>query len=1033
MKRRDLTCVCGLVLLFVFSCFGQDHGIPVSAARAEVQTLEFGQIIERDISGLERHSYKIKLNQNQFVKIEAAQNNCDVILSLESPENINIFEYKNDNSQNGPEIQTAAVVVKGEYELKIICFESASQKGKYSLKLAELRPATEKELSQTSGFQIINRLGKKESGTATTEQIRQYLEDFKIAREKFRFAENRQQEARVLSSVGSRYADLGNWSKAVELQKEALEINRASGPENVYTAILLLDLGASYLRNNEPQRALEMLYESAAVSVRCENLFNESRALSLIGNVYEEIGDAVRAQTYYAKALEKAQALSQDKLAAVALNDLGKANLTSGENQKALEYFQRSIELARRTKNKRLEAAALGNLGQTLFALGEEGKADAYFTEALAINRSLSDKIGEAAILRKIGKLRLTFGKTDEAVELLDQSQAIYRSLESSRNLAETLLLLAKAESKKGNLDAAQNKAEEAVSLIEKIRTRVRTTELRDSFSTNLQDFYTFYIEVLMARHKISPDKNFAAVAFQANEAARARGLLDLLAESNTNIRQGVDGKLLQKETELKNLLSVRLENLTRVLNGKAKIEAAEKLKNEIEQIRAEYEQAQAQIRASSPRYSALTQPKTLTLAEVQAEVLDADSVLLEYALGDAKSFLWIVTKSDFQTIELPSKGKIEEMARQFYRSLTARNKQIKFETPAERESRISLADSELEKFSSELGRTILAPAAPFLANKRLLIVADGALQYVPFAALSLGVGAHKAQSAKIKSRFLVETNEIVNLSSASVLAVLRKETLGRTSAPKTLAVLADPIFDKEDERFQTIANKNKLDREREDKVELVAVSSKQTRNAGDLRDGLELARLPFTRREADLISSVVPEGQKEKWLDFAASRRSATSPQLSNYRFVHFATHGFINDQNPELSGIVFSTIDENGKEQDGFLRVGDIYNLKLPAEMVVLSGCRTGLGKDIKGEGLVGLTRAFMYAGAKRVTVSLWDINDEATSELMSHFYREMFGTKKRSPASALRQAQNIMINDKRWNNPYFWATFVLQGESK
>lgn len=139
------------------------------------------------------------------------------------------------------------------------------------------------------------------------------------------------------------------------------------------------------------------------------------------------------------------------------------------------------------------------------------------------------------------------------------------------------------------------------------------------------------------------------------------------------------------------------------------------------------------------------------------------------------------------------------------------------------------------------------------------------------------------------------------------------------------------------------------------------------------------------------------------------------------------------VNDQSPELSGLVFSLIDENGKAQDGFLRVGDIYNLKLPAEMVVLSGCRTGLGKNIKREGLVGLTRAFMYAGAKRVTVSLWDINDEATSELMSHFYREMFGAKKHSPASALRQAQNAMINDKRWNNPYFWATFVLQGESK
>jgi CHAT domain-containing protein len=243
---------------------------------------------------------------------------------------------------------------------------------------------------------------------------------------------------------------------------------------------------------------------------------------------------------------------------------------------------------------------------------------------------------------------------------------------------------------------------------------------------------------------------------------------------------------------------------------------------------------------------------------------------------------------------------------------------------------------------------------------------------------------------------------------------------------------LADPIFDKKDERFQAIANKNKRDQKPENSIELIALKKKQTRSAGDSEDELDLARLPFTRREADMISSVIPAGQREKWLDFAANRRSATSSQLSNFRFVHIATHGFINDQNPELSGLVFSMIDEDGKEQDGFLRVGDIFNLKLPAEMVVLSGCRTGLGKEIKGEGVVGMTRAFMYAGAKRVTVSLWDINDEATSELMSHFYREMFGAKKRSPASALRHAQNAMIKDKRWNNPYFWATFVLQGET-
>ncbi len=532
-----------------------------------------------------------------------------------------------------------------------------------------------------------------------------------------------------------------------------------------------------------------------------------------------------------------------------------------------------------------------------------------------------------------------------------------------------------------------------------------------------------------MTRQKNVPDKNFAALALQANERARARGLLNLLAESNADIRQGVDAKLLEKETDLKNLLAARLENLTKVLNGKSDNTTAAKLKNEIELIRAEYDQTQVQIRAASPRYAALTQPKTLSLTEIRNEVLDAESALLEYALGETKSYLWIVTKDDFQTIELPAKSEIEKTARAFYDSMTARNKNIKFETAEEMELRVRQSDTDAKEYSKALSRMILAPALPFVANKRLLIVADGALQYIPFAALTVS-------NPQSKERFLIENNEIVSLPSASTLAILRRETKNRPLAPKTLAMFADPVFDKQDERLQTaIADQNKIAPKPKFRVENIAMSKnlRQGFSRDSDSEGLNLERLPFTRREANLITSLVPANQQQKTLDFEANRQTVLSAKLSDYRYVHFATHSFINNQNPELSGIVFSLIDENGKDQDGFLRVNEIFNLKLPVEMVVLSGCRTGLGKEIKGEGLIGLTRGFMYAGARRVTVSLWDVNDEATSELMTQFYREMFGAKKLAPTAALRQAQIAMLKDKRWNNPYFWATFIIQGEPK
>jgi CHAT domain-containing protein len=195
----------------------------------------------------------------------------------------------------------------------------------------------------------------------------------------------------------------------------------------------------------------------------------------------------------------------------------------------------------------------------------------------------------------------------------------------------------------------------------------------------------------------------------------------------------------------------------------------------------------------------------------------------------------------------------------------------------------------------------------------------------------------------------------------------------------------------------------------------------------------LSMARLPFTRREADAIAALVPAAYRKQELDFAANLSNATSSDLSQYRIVHFATHGFLNSRHPELSGIVLSLVDEKGQERNGFLRAHEIYELKLPAELVVLSGCRTGLGKDIRGEGLIGLTRAFMHAGAARVLVSLWDVNDQATAELFTRFYTRLLGPEKVSPAAALRAAQVSMARDKRWSSPYFWAGFTLQGEPR
>jgi CHAT domain-containing protein len=254
--------------------------------------------------------------------------------------------------------------------------------------------------------------------------------------------------------------------------------------------------------------------------------------------------------------------------------------------------------------------------------------------------------------------------------------------------------------------------------------------------------------------------------------------------------------------------------------------------------------------------------------------------------------------------------------------------------------------------------------------------------------------------------------------------------------------VLADPVFDKEDPRVgRTAKNKQVMESASvKETIRSVPESSfpeQLTRSLGDIglgtrQAGSALPRLAFSRQEADTITAMTASGKGMEALDFKASRETALSRDLGQYRIVHFATHGLLDNEHPELSGLVLSLVDEKGKSRDGFLDLEDVYNLTLPADLVVLSACETGLGKQITGEGLVGLTRGFMFAGATRVVASLWKVDDVATAELMGRFYGGML-REGLQPAAALRQAQIEIQKQKRWSDPYYWAAFTIQGEWK
>jgi CHAT domain-containing protein len=407
----------------------------------------------------------------------------------------------------------------------------------------------------------------------------------------------------------------------------------------------------------------------------------------------------------------------------------------------------------------------------------------------------------------------------------------------------------------------------------------------------------------------------------------------------------------------------------------------------EINNLTAEYQQVEAAIRARSPAYAALTQPRPLTAAEVQKQVLDPNTLLLEYVLADEGSFLWTVTQTSLSIYKLPRRTDVESAARWAYHALS----------DAAGTDNAALA---------ELSRMVLGPVAGQLGSARLVVVADGALHFVPFAALpSPGSG-----------KPLVVEHEVVSLPSASTLAEQRRELAGRRTAPRTVAVLADPVFDGSDPRVSGGRH-------------TIRPNEQLTRSAAETGFG-GFPRLSASRREADGIAALAPPGRSLEALDFDASRATATSDALSQYRIVHFATHGLLNAQHPELSGIVLSLVNRKGEPDNGFLQAHEMYNLKLGADLVVMSACQTALGKEVQGEGLVGLTRGLMYAGAARVVASLWRVPDVATAELMKRFYKGMLVDGLR-PAAALRQAQVSIWQDGRWARPYYWAAFTMQGD--
>ena len=879
-------------------------------------------------------------------------------------------------------------------------------------------------------------------------------------------------ESSVYNGLGNLYYGRGDVEKARGYYSQSLELAKQVG-DQAKVVSGLSNIAITYDTGGEKQKAVEYYNQALELATKVGDPRNEAQVLSNIGVLYNSIDENERALDYFDKALPLLESIGDRSSQATTLNNIGAVYDVLGEWKKALDYYEKALALVRAIGERRTEGVLLDNIGAVYKAQDNDKKALEFHTQAVAIARSVMDKATLATALRNVGLANRSLGDNKGALEAMNEGLENAQAVGNPRligsalnNLGETYLLsgdskkaqdyysrsmplwrgagdftgeaatlygLARSERDLGDLSQARAHIEATLKIVEALRVRMRRQELRASYFSTVQKYYGFYIDLLMRLHRLRASDGNAALALQASERARARLLLDMLVESHADIRQGVDQKLLERERSLQQLISAKTESQLRMLSGAHSDQQAGVAAGEVATLLTQFEEVETRIRQSSPRYAALTQPQPLALNEIQKQVLDDGTILLEYALGEEQSYLWVATNSSLSSYQLPKRAEIEKHARELCALLTEPN-QPSSDRGDKRGLRVAhVGAGEQRAIDSilRLSRLLIGPAAPLLGTKRLLIVADGALHYVPFSALTAATSPAKG-SAPTPYRPLIADHEVISLPSASALAVLRQELGSRKPAAKTVAVLADPVFTTDDERLKkdgkapTAPSPASLERG------LLVKAQKSILGADTAGDVLEFPRLPGTKGEAQTILSFAPESQRKQALDFAANKATATSDELGQYRFVHFATHGFLDSVNPELSGIVLSLVDEAGAPQSGFLRAHELYNLKLPVEMIVLSACQTGLGKEIRGEGLVGLTRGFMYAGAARVVVSLWSVDDEATSDLMGRFYKGMLKDGLR-PAAAIRNAQVEVWKQAKWRAPYFWAAFVLQGEWK
>ncbi len=819
-------------------------------------------------------------------------------------------------------------------------------------------------------------------------------------------------QAEVLIYYAYVYMVLGEPAQGLIKAKEAERISKEiNEPRSIKLSQIAIGHLLSVMDNK--QSALEYYLEANKDFPDDLDSIEKAALFNGIGMIYEDYGDFSMSLNYREKALALFQGEKYFYGQLSTMHSLIKLNYLLQNPQKAEFYYEETKKLSAQLNDNYFLAIVYRQIGDFYFEHFSYTVALDYYQKSLKTSQLTGYKTNDSLVLDRLGMIYQRRNQFDIARTNYNSSLEISRKILNRFNESQTLYNLALLDNLEYKYESSLQQIKQSIEITELLTANVLNTKLRSTYFSNVVDRYELYINLLMKLHKQSPTENYAVEALQAAEKSRARVMLENLSLSEANFTKDADAETVTREKEIRVLLNAKADKLTDLLSQNADKAETENISNEINELEHKLEEIKANLKQSSPLYSAIKNPAPFDVAEFQKKILDENTLLLEFSFGDEESYLWLIGKNEVSSYVLPPREQIEAKIQKL-RELLASRERRKDEEIEAFQARIVEADNAYWQVAGQLSSELFGQVSDKFGKNRLIIVPDGKLNYFPVSALPL-------PNSESNEPILL-SNEVIYEPSASTLSLLSKSPNQSDVAPKNLLVFSDPVFTKDDSR---ISAENKA--EENSKTESVSLES--FRFVESLNS---LARLMASKDEADSIIDILGTSNADAFSGYSASREQLLNAKTADYKIIHFATHGLINEERPELSGIVLSRFDENGQKLNEFVRLQDIYGLNLNSDLVVLSACSTGIGKEVRGEGLMSLNNAFLQVGAKTVMSSLWKVEDNATLELMKNFYQTL-SDEKVTPSKALQEAQIKMWQSGRYKSPFYWAAFTVQGDYK